>query len=307
MYSIDLTPLVAVWLAAQASAPAPAAPAEVRERVNAERSARGAPDLRIDSALERAARARAAEVANAGDLAGQEVSGDALGSHVAAFGYDQRLIGEIVLSGVEDFGERFEALRDADPDAFADAMRPEYRDIGVGIARGDNGVVVALYFGLPQQEEFARRTRALSDLSATRRDLLARVNAARAERRLPPLRENALLDRAAQGHASDMIRRSYYGHESPDGTGAMERARAEGYPAAAIGENIAENQSSAAEVMDAWMKSPGHREHILSVTLQEIGLGMAFGKNARGYEIVWVQVFGTPGAAGPALPRKPSP
>jgi uncharacterized protein YkwD len=37
-----------------------------------------------------------------------------------------------------------------------------------------------------------------------------------------------------------------------------------------------------------------HRDHIVSLVLKEIGIGMAFGKNARGYEIVWVQMFGAP-------------
>ncbi len=77
-------------------------------------------------------------------------------------------------------------------------------------------------------------------------------------------------------------------------------AQGVGYPAARVGENIAEGQGTAAEVMDGWMGSPRHRDHILALSFREIGIGVAFGKNARGWEIVWVQVFGLPrGDSGP--------
>jgi len=71
-----------------------------------------------------------------------------------------------------------------------------------------------------------------------------------------------------------------------------------------IGENIAEGQGSVAEVMEGWMKSPSHREHILSLSFKEIGMGVAFGHNGRGWEVVWVQVFGTPRAGESVRPRR---
>ena len=39
------------------------------------------------------------------------------------------------------------------------------------------------------------------------------------------------------------------------------------------GENIAQGQRTPGEVMDAWMKSPGHRENILKAEYDSIGVG----------------------------------
>jgi uncharacterized protein YkwD len=297
---MSLAPIPLLWLLLETTLGA--APASAREdpalpilhAVNVERAAHRAPALRLDPTLSAAAQARAEEVAAEEDLGALDSTGEAIGRGARARGYDFRLIGEIVLVGDGLFEERLARLRESDPEAFADAMRPGYRDLGLGIAERDGRLVRALFFGLSAGDDFAQKTAALGDLGKVRRRLLREINAERLARKLPPLRENSLLDRAAQAHAADMIRRCYYAHESPEGTTVLERARQCGYRAARVGENLAEGPPTVGEVMDGWMKSPAHREHILSLSLNEIGMGVAFGKNARGYEIVWVQVFGAP-------------
>jgi uncharacterized protein YkwD len=248
----------------------------------------------LDEALNATAQARAEAVAAASDLAALEETQEDVGRRVQSAGYEHRLVSEIVLWGEAPFGARLNALRQAEPSLFADAMRRDYRDLGVGLAEGVDGFVRVLIFGFSMRDDFASKTAALSDLAKVRAQVLARVNAQRKAARLPPLRESALLDQAAQAHAQDMIRRSYYGHESPEGTNALARAGRVGYDGTTIGENVAQGQSTVVEVMDGWMASPVHRDHIVSLVLKEIGIGMAFGKNARGYEIVWVQMFGAP-------------
>jgi uncharacterized protein YkwD len=48
------------------------------------------------------------------------------------------------------------------------------------------------------------------------------------------------------------------------------------------------------EAMDGWMNSEKHRDNILSKIYTEAGFGLAIGHNKRGYQIIWVQVFGRP-------------
>jgi uncharacterized protein YkwD len=72
------------------------------------------------------------------------------------------------------------------------------------------------------------------------------------------------------------------------------RLAAVSYEVRAAGENIAEGQRDAAEVMSSWMRSRGHRDNILSSEFTEIGTGVAVGRNGRLY---WAQVFGRPRAA----------
>jgi len=283
VHPVDLTPPAEVRAQSIAERRA-----EIAARLNQERSARGAPPLALNETLNAAAQGRAESAFD-----GKED----VRRLVEAAGYEDRLAGEIVLAGEGAFGDRLDGLRESEPDVFADAMSADYRDLGIGLADGERGPTCVLIFGLSLSDEFAAKTAALSDRPKVRREILARVNAARNARRLPPLRESEKLDQAAQSHADDMIRRSYYGHESPEGVDAFARVGRAGYGTNSVGENIAEGQSTAADVMTGWMTSPLHRDHILSITFTEIGIGLAFGKNALGYEIVWVQVFATPRAA----------
>lgn len=272
--------------------------------MNAERASRGVPALVSDPILERVAQARAEEVAGADSLETLEVGSSTIGERASAAGYETREVEEIVLMGGDDFPVRLRRFSESNAETFAEAMRPSYRALGVGVAWSDDRLVRALVFGRSVRDEFQERTADLADLDRLRARMLARVNEERHSRRQLPLVENALLDQTAQRHAEDMIRRSYYSHETPEGAGPNDRARQAGYSASMIGENIAEGQGSVAEVMEGWMNSPSHRDHILSLSFKEIGMGVAFGHNARGWEVVWVQVFGNPRAGESVRPRR---
>ena len=115
-------------------------------------------------------------------------------------------------------------------------------------------------------------------------DVITLVNDRRAQAGVRALRFDPALARAAQAHAEDMLARNYFDHVSPDGRRFSDRAAAAGYQGFATGENIAQGQRSAVEVMNAWMNSSGHRRNILSSDSNEIGVGVA-GRT-------WVQVFG---------------
>ena len=56
------------------------------------------------------------------------------------------------------------------------------------------------------------------------------------------------------------------------------------YRYSAIAENVAQGQKNPSQVVNAWMKSPGHRKNILSPKYTEIGVGYS-----NNY---WTQVFG---------------
>ena len=118
------------------------------------------------------------------------------------------------------------------------------------------------------------------------------VNQERTKLGLPALRKNALLDKAAQAHAEDMLAKKYFSHTSQDGRKPQDRIFATGYKApvcncvtkTAYGENIARDRKTAADAMKMWMGSAVHRGNILSTNFQEIGTGSAGG--------IWVQTFG---------------
>ncbi|MFD6097030.1 CAP domain-containing protein [Nocardiopsis flavescens] len=119
--------------------------------------------------------------------------------------------------------------------------------------------------------------------SAVTDEVVRLVNAERAGAGCDALRVDSRLTAAAQEHSEDMDRRDYMSHENPEGEGPGERASRHGYNAWGA-ENVAKGQTSAAQVMDAWMNSDGHRRNILNCGLEAIGVGES--GNA------WTQKFG---------------
>ncbi len=175
------------------------------------------------------------------------------------------------------------------------ALDGHFRDLGVGVAVAGGVTRYVFLFGWHQGDYFAAATAPLANKAKVAADLLARVNDIRRSAGLPPLAPCPLLDRVSQEHADDMLTRSYSGHQTPEGLGPSERARADGYRAG-IGENIVEQRFSVAEALEAWLGSPGHRRNILDPGCREMGLGLAVGGGydaaPGGYRVVWVQSFG---------------
>jgi uncharacterized protein YkwD len=106
-------------------------------------------------------------------------------------------------------------------------------------------------------------------------------NAARRARGLGALAGNRKLARAARRHARDMVRRHYFSHTAPDGSGPLERVRRAGYRGAqlSVGENIlyvaSPRRVTPREVIAQWMHSPPHRRNILRREWRDFGLGAA--------------------------------
>lgn len=118
--------------------------------------------------------------------------------------------------------------------------------------------------------------------------VIALVNAERSKAGCGPLKEDAQLRNAAQGHSDDMARRNFFAHTNPDGADPGKRTTAAGYRWSTYGENIAKGQRTPAQVMDSWMKSQGHRENILNCSFKDIGVGIHQGSGGPW----WTQNFG---------------
>jgi uncharacterized protein YkwD len=288
--------LTALWLAALA--PEAAVPDQYQdtrealvERINTVRLAAGVKPVKLSALLSSVAQARADE-----DSAGRQGKDPAVAQEdmhrVAKAGYEARFISEVEAQADGDVETVVAAWQEEGGETARELVGADYREVGLGVARRNDVPLYVFLLALSWDDFFREKTGALSDLERMRREMLERVNLERAARSLPPLRRHPRLDEAAQSHASDMHARRYYGHDTPEGRTVMDRVQARGYRAAFAGENIARGQYSVQEVMDGWMGSPVHQEHLLSSVLNEVGFGLAFGKIPGGYEIIWVQNFG---------------
>ena len=136
-------------------------------------------------------------------------------------------------------------------------------------------------------------------LETTERATFCLINRERTTRGVRKLRRNARLDLASVRHARSMAARNFFAHGNFVG-----RIRSANYLRGArswrVGENIAWGSGTLgtpAEIVDAWMHSPGHRSNILNRGFREIGIGIATGTPNRSYGDggTYVTDFGTRG------------
>lgn len=260
--------------------------------VNRHRTELGHAALRFHPILCRVAQERARELAAAGSPDSRPGSVEGVSRRLFSLGYRAHRWEEHALMGEGDLlafwrGERGRQYRQV--------VLGDFQEMGIGIARSRNGAtLLSLLFVLPKREYFVRQTTPLGDLEAVRKAVLARVNEERRKRGRRPLVPDPRLDRAAQDHADAMLERTFYDHRDPEGDRAWERVVETGYRPRRVGENIAKGIFSPREVVERWLGSEGHRRNTLSAGFREMGVGLAFGENAEGFEVLWVQVFATP-------------
>jgi hypothetical protein len=130
--------------------------------------------------------------------------------------------------------------------------------------------------------------------NVTVKDLFTDTNKMRKDAGLPTLVLNEKLSEAAKEKAKNMFAENYWAHVSPDGKEPWDFILSEKYDYIYAGENLAKNFSTSRDVVDAWYKSPSHRDNLLSPNYDEIGFAVVNGV-LDGYETTLVvQMFGRP-------------
>lgn len=260
------------------------------ERINVLRGTAAAPALRQVAALDEVAQGRAEEIGAAGTLP-DESEGLAIFGRIqgklARAGYVAHLWTESVTAAAGSL-EEVVGYWQGQPE-FEQAMRPDFSDIGIGVAHYRGVPLYLFLFAWPESEHWRRETAPLADLESIRRQVLERVNELRRKAGRPPLAADPRLDQAAQQHAEDMLARSYYAHESPDGSSPTQRVRAGGFAASLVGENIAARHVSVGEAMAGWSSSADHRRNMLDPRFTSLGVGVAVGSYEHPYQVFWVQ------------------
>ena len=141
-----------------------------------------------------------------------------------------------------------------------------------------------------------------ADLAA---QVVALVNAHRAQLDLTALVVSPTLDAAATWKARNMAAGRYMDHDDPGPPQRTsdERMAACGYPQTEWGENLASGYATAQAVVAAWLSSPEHRANIERPEFRATGVG------AAGAPTYWAESFGVvvdPGSVVPA-PIAPAP
>ena len=144
----------------------------------------------------------------------------------------------------------------------------------------------------------ARSPIASASRTALQRAVVCLIDQQRLARGLPALRQNARLDRSAQGWTNTMVTHRDFSH----GADFAARISAVGFHWSSVGENIATGFNTAAAVVRGWMASTGHCQNILNPKFRYVGTGVS----RRGISGVssgggtWTQDFGLGMGQSPA-------
>jgi uncharacterized protein YkwD len=113
------------------------------------------------------------------------------------------------------------------------------------------------------------------ELTFTESAVVYAINDARVEHGVPRLKVDEDLIRAARFHSKDMVERQYFEH-GPFG----ERLRRFGFKTGTVGENLGwlnNDKLAAPRLIRMWLRSPSHREVLLSTRLRVVGVGIRVG------------------------------
>ncbi|NCA79623.1 MAG: CAP domain-containing protein [Sphingobacteriia bacterium] len=123
--------------------------------------------------------------------------------------------------------------------------------------------------------------------------MIARINSERAQAGVSALALNARLSEFAIIRAAEAG--VQWSHTRPDGTQCFTVLDTDPEFKSHIseaGENLAWNQTTVTEVMDAWMQSPGHRENILKLSYNYVGLACVIVyRDSGSRDHLWAQMF----------------
>lgn len=174
----------------------------------------------------------------------------------------------------------------------AELVSEQVRDIGIERRGHSVWIILAAPFDAPE----------LRDAREVAERVLQLTNKARSQARrcgseqfaaAPPLTLSPSLSAAAREHARDMARHSMLSHQGSDGSTPALRISREHYAWRAVAENVASGPTSAQEVVDGWVASPGHCENLMSPRYTQMGIAYTVDPKSEG-GVYWAQEFGRP-------------
>jgi uncharacterized protein YkwD len=121
------------------------------------------------------------------------------------------------------------------------------------------------------------------------------TNLQRYKYKMIPLKHSSALERAAQKHSKNMVKKNFYSHRNHSRVNktVKDRLESEGIKGGYIGENISWDfekdpsyWSFALLVVKGWMGSPGHKRNILDKDFKYLGCSAYYYKDPE-----WVDLF----------------
>lgn len=140
------------------------------------------------------------------------------------------------------------------------------------------------------------------DLPQVEQHIVEMTNQVRRQQKLPALKVNAMLAKAARAFAQKVATSGTFSHTA-DGRTPSQRADSAGYKHCDVAENLAMDEdirgfdtgTLAVQAIAGWMNSPPHRANIMRATVSDIGVGVARAPGPKP-KFISVELFGQPAA-----------
>lgn len=104
--------------------------------------------------------------------------------------------------------------------------------------------------------------------------LVRLINLERARYGQPPLALNSQLIASSKAKGLDMLASNYWSHVSPLGVTPWDFIQKSGYSYEDAGENLAYGFTTSITVISTWLKSPSHRDNLISTKFTDIGIAV---------------------------------
>ncbi|HEX7180466.1 MAG TPA: erythromycin esterase family protein [Thermoanaerobaculia bacterium] len=283
---------------------------ELLELLNAERQRQGLGPLALDPRLSAAAQAHADDMMAKRYYDLRSPDGREIEQWVEEAGYQYQLVTEKLVNKTDTPQRVVEIWRQNAQSHRNSVFSPEVEHLGIGL--GTYNEVPLYTFVLARSRDsylaeytkrlFQEQTERLRDLDSLRKEMLERINEARAEVGLPALEGNAALDRAAQAHADAVYRVLKRGGRLMDAGPLGARVAQQGYRSrGGIGESIVQGaltpEQTLASILEEHKKKPSlllTRGKRTGKNFSELGLGVAFEREGDDFRVVWVQCLARP-------------
>lgn len=153
----------------------------------------------------------------------------------------------------------------------------------------DDGGVVLAPVGHEAWQSYLTLSSQASQATLQLRQL---INQTRVQQGLAPLNESPALALIAGARATDMVRRNYFSHTSPEGATIFRLLEERGISYRLAGETLQRNnfsaESAATEALRSLLASPDHRQILLNDRFQTIGIGQETDSQGLHYFVVLV-------------------
>ncbi len=212
-------------------------------------------------------------------------SDESLASEMVLIAPDEQIINVPLQVDGKDFAASFVAEQAGT--YLVEINRKDMLSLFVGgtVSKGSLPIIPD-YFDLRLSDQL---TEAELDNAKLSEEMLRYINRERATRKLNLFKIDSRVANLAKARADDMCERKYFGHVTPDGKTAGDLMETYNIDVS-IGENLAES-SSIQSAHESLMRSPVHRELIISPDFDTVGFGFCWERKTAG-QLTIVQIFG---------------